>query len=155
MAVFHRRSAENPSGDRSSMTYTRRDAIVIGAGAVAAASLATPAAALTMEEGVAAFTKGVAPTEGGVTITAPELAENAAAVGIEGNAPGAEAMMFVAPANPTPILLVASFGPAAGSQRLMTRVRLAETQEVMILARMPDGTVAKVSQKIEVTAGGC
>ncbi len=40
---------------------------------------------------------------------------------------------------------------AGGGQRLTARVRLAETQEVMVLAR----TVAKASQKTGGAAGGC
>ena len=54
------------------MSYTRRDTLLIGLGASAAAML--PIGALADVAGdIAAFTGGAAVGEGGITLTAPEM----------------------------------------------------------------------------------
>lgn len=137
------------------MTITRRDALVLGAGGMAALALTPAAFALTSDEAIAAFTGGAAVGEGGVEITAPEIAENGNVVPIEVNAPGAVQILVVAPANPGPEVCHVSFGPMAGSQRLSTRVRLAKTQDVMAVAKMADGSFMQASRTVKVTVGGC
>ncbi|HPD93185.1 MAG TPA: hypothetical protein PLG62_12040, partial [Pararhodobacter sp.] len=55
---------------------TRRDTLAIGLGASAVAMLPMAALADAVEDAVAAYTGGAAMEDGGVTITAPEIAEN-------------------------------------------------------------------------------
>jgi sulfur-oxidizing protein SoxY len=137
------------------MTLSRRDALQVGLGGLAAAVLSHPVLAATVDELAAAFTGGAATTDGGVTITAPEIAENGNTVPISVSAPGATAIMLLATGNPEPALCTYNFGTAAGSQTAVTRIRLAKTQEVIALARMADGSIARASQEIKVTIGGC
>jgi sulfur-oxidizing protein SoxY len=137
------------------MKISRRDALWAGLGGMAAATLANPLFAATVDELTATFTGGAAPASDGITLTAPEIAENGNTVPIEVNAPGAVAIMLLAAGNPTPAVATFTFGPAAGSQRAATRIRLATTQDVIALAKMADGSIKQTQATIKVTIGGC
>jgi len=137
------------------MKLTRRDAMALGLGATAASFLPFRAMAATAEEVIAAFTGGATPGEGGITFTAPEIAENGNTVPVAVDAPGAAAIMIVATGNPTPRVVTFNFGPLAGAQNAATRIRLAGTQDVLALARMADGSIIQASKTVKVTIGGC
>lgn len=137
------------------MTITRRDALVLGAGGIAALALTPAAFAVTSEEAIAEFTGGAAIGEGGVTINAPEIAENGNVVPVEVTAPGAVEILVLAPANPGPEVCRASFGPLAANQRISTRIRLAKTQDVVAVAKMADGSFVQGVRAVKVTVGGC
>lgn len=136
------------------MTYTRRETLVLGAGGIAMLAV-SPALASTAEEAIAAFTGGASVADGAVEINAPEIAENGNVVPIEVNAPGAEEILVLATGNPSPPVCRVKFGPLAGSQRLSTRIRLARTQDVLAMARMPDGSFIQATRAVKVTIGGC
>ena len=136
------------------MSYTRRDTLLIGLGASAAAML--PIGALADVAGdIAAFTGGAAVGEGGITLTAPEIAENGNTVPVEVSAPGAVSILVLAEGNPTPAVATFNFGPLAGAQMASTRIRLAKTQKVTAIAKMADGSFVQVSSDVKVTIGGC
>ncbi len=137
------------------MQFTRRSAIVMGAGAFAALSLPKLAFATTGDEAIAAFTGGAEMADAGVTLTAPEIAENGNTVPIEVDAPGATEIMVLALGNPTPAVATFKFGPLAASQHASTRIRLAGTQDVMAIAKLADGSFAKATSTVKVTIGGC
>lgn len=137
------------------MKLNRREALAIGLGGIAATMLPVPAMASTVEELMAEFAGGADIGEGGITLTAPEIAENGNTVPVSVSAPGAEAIMLLATGNPTPPVATFRFGPAAGSQSASTRIRLAKTQDVIALAKMPDGPVVKTQATVKVTIGGC
>lgn len=138
------------------MTHTRREALLVGLGALAAAAmLPRIALAATTEERIAEFTGGGAVGEGGITLTAPEIAENGNTVPISVDAPGATAILILATDNPSPEVGTFNFGPLAASQKVATRIRLAKTQDVTAIARMADGSFVQASQEVKVTIGGC
>lgn len=137
------------------MKLSRRQAMLVGFGGIASATLANPAFASTIEELTSAFADGKVPGTGGITLTAPEIAENGNTVPVMVEAPGAVAIMLLAAGNPEPAICTFGFGPAAGRQMAATRIRLARTQDIIALARMPDGSIVQTSQEIKVTIGGC
>ncbi len=137
------------------MNFTRRETMVIGAAAAAAATLPMPALASKTEDLIAEFTGGAEVGEGGVMLDAPEIAENGNTVPIEVSAEGAEAIMVLAAGNPEPPVATFRFGPLAGAHRAKTRIRLAGTQDVVAVARMADGSFTKTSKTVKVTIGGC
>ena len=137
------------------MELTRRETLVIGAGAALAAVLPAGAFASTGEELIAAFTGGADVAEGGITLTAPEIAENGNTVPIEVDAPGAAEVMILALGNPTPPVATIKFGPLAASRAASTRIRLAKTQDVTAIAKMEDGSFAEATSTVKVTIGGC
>jgi sulfur-oxidizing protein SoxY len=142
--------------EQTDMKLSRRDTLALGLGALGA-SIFLPKISLaaTTEEAIAAFTGGADLGEGGLTLTAPEIAENGNTVPIEVNAPGAEAIMVLAAGNPNPDVATFNFGPLAGEQMAATRIRLAGTQDVVAIAKMSDGSFVKASQEVKVTIGGC
>ncbi len=128
--------------------------MIAGAGALATAVLPLPALARGEDE-IQAFTGGAEMAETGLTLTAPEIAENGNTVPIEVDAPGASEIMVLALGNPLPPVATFKFGPLAASRSASTRIRLAETQEIVAVAKMEDGTFAKASRLVKVTIGGC
>lgn len=136
------------------MNLTRRESILLAMGASAAVMVPFRAMA-AVEENIAAFTGGAAVGEGGITLTAPEIAENGNTVPVDVDAPGAVAIMVLAAGNPNPAVATFNFGPLAGSQAASTRIRLAGTQNVIAIAKMPDGSFVQASKEVKVTIGGC
>jgi sulfur-oxidizing protein SoxY len=134
--------------------FTRRATMALGLGATALGVLPYRANA-AVEDLIAEFADGAEVGEGGVTLNAPEIAENGNTVPIEVEAPGAAAIMVLAAGNPTPPVATFNFGPLAGAQMASTRIRLAQTQDVIALAKMPDGSVSMTQANVKVTIGGC
>lgn len=137
------------------MKISRRATLALGGSAALAAMLPLPALADANDDAIAAFTGGAEMAETGLTLTAPEIAENGNTVPIEVEAPGAVAVMVIATGNPNPGVCTFNFGPLAGSQHAVTRMRLARTQDVIAVAKMADGSFAKTSATVKVTIGGC
>jgi sulfur-oxidizing protein SoxY len=136
------------------MKLTRRHTLLMAFGSAVAAMLPFRAYA-NVEEDIAAFTGGADVGSEGITLIAPEIAENGNTVPIEVNAPGAEAIVVFATGNPTPAVATFNFGPMAAEQSAATRIRLAGTQDIVAIARMPDGSFVQASQEVKVTIGGC
>jgi sulfur-oxidizing protein SoxY len=136
------------------MELTRRDTLALGMGAVVLTMLPLHATAAA-DDAIAAFTGGADVAEGGVTLTAPEIAENGNTVPIGVEAEGAVAIMVLAMGNPTPGVATFNFGEMAGAHSASTRIRLAGTQDVVAVAQMADGSFAKATANVKVTIGGC
>lgn len=134
--------------------FTRRDTMALGLGA-ATITLLPISVHAAADDAIAAYTGGATVTEGGVMITAPEIAENGNTVPISVEAQGAEEIAIYADGNPTPGVAVFKFGPAAGSHRASTRIRLGGTQDVVAVAKMPDGSFQQAAVEVKVTIGGC
>jgi sulfur-oxidizing protein SoxY len=138
------------------MDLTRRKALALGCGTLAAASLAgLPAFASLTDEAITALTGGADVAEGGIDLIAPEIAENGNTVPVEVSAPGAVEIALFASGNPTPAVATFKFGPLAGSRSGSTRIRLAKTQDVVAIAKMEDGSYRRTSATVKVTIGGC
>jgi sulfur-oxidizing protein SoxY len=114
-----------------------------------------PAFASKTDDAIAAFTGGADVTEGGIDLTAPEIAENGNTVPVAVSAPGALSIMLLATGNPTPSVATFNFGPLAGARRGSTRIRLSKTQDVVAIAKMEDGTFYRAGATVKVTIGGC
>ncbi|MDX1742892.1 MAG: thiosulfate oxidation carrier protein SoxY [Ruegeria sp.] len=136
------------------MELSRRETLALGLGAAFLTIMPLRANAAA-EDAIAAFTGGADVADGGVTLTAPEIAENGNTVPIEVSAPGAASILILAAGNPEPGVATFNFGPLAASQAASTRIRLAGTQDVIAVAKMADGSFAKASATVKVTIGGC
>jgi sulfur-oxidizing protein SoxY len=136
------------------MELSRRETLALGLGAAVLTMMPYRANAAA-DDAIAAFTGGADMAEGGVTLTAPEIAENGNTVPIEVSAPGAVSVLLVAAGNPEPGVATFNFGPLAAVQDASTRIRLAGTQDVIAVAKMADGSFAKASATVKVTIGGC
>ncbi|MCI5098350.1 MAG: thiosulfate oxidation carrier protein SoxY [Rhodobacteraceae bacterium] len=136
------------------MEFSRRDTLAMGLGAAVVTVLPFRVSAAA-DDKIAEFTGGAEMSDGGITLTAPEIAENGNTVPISVEAPGATAILVLAMGNPTPGVATFNFGPMAGSQSASTRIRLAGTQDVVAVAKLADGSFAKASSTVKVTIGGC
>jgi sulfur-oxidizing protein SoxY len=146
------------SGDREMpLTFNRRRAFAIGAGALAAfaggARRPSFAAQNDADDLIKKFTGGKTATEGRIRLDLPEIAEN-----------GNTVPMTVSVESPmteqshvSDVLIVADFhfSPASGAAEANVRIRLAETQNVIAVAKMNDGSFFKISKPVKVTIGGC
>lgn len=137
------------------MQLTRRDTLVMGAGAAVATFMPMQAFADASEEAIMDFAGAADITDEGIELTAPEIAENGNTVPISVSAPGAVSILILATGNPLPRVVEFSFGPLAGAQSAATRCRLAGTQDVVALAKMADGSVRRATSIVKVTIGGC
>jgi sulfur-oxidizing protein SoxY len=143
---------------------TRRDTLIgLAAATGTLAVLPVPAMASTDLAGtIAAITKGAAVNSGRVKLTMPELAENGSTVStvIDIQSPMTAAdhvksVTVMAEKNPQTILVRFHLGPRAGRARVATNVRLAETQTVVALAEMSDGTFWRGNAEVIVTLAAC
>lgn len=138
------------------MELTRRNFIALGSGTFALASMAAlPAFASLTDDAIAELTGGADIGEGGVTLTAPEIAENGNTVPIGVDAPGAVEITLYADGNPVPNVATFKFGPLSASRSASTRIRLARTQNVVAVAKMEDGSFQMAKAEVKVTIGGC
>jgi sulfur-oxidizing protein SoxY len=142
----------------------RRNLFALGGGALMAPMWggASLAAKNDSQELVNKFTGGKAATEGRVRLDLPEIAENGNTVPmtIEVDSPMTDAsyvrdVLVVSEGNPRGGIATFHFSPASGAAEVNTRIRLAETQNVIVIARMNDGSLFKASKQVKVTIGGC
>ena len=136
------------------MELTRRTALSLGVAGVAVAGLPLPARS-TVVDLVSQFTGGATPEEGDIAITAPEIAENGNAVPVALEADGARRIALFAPLNPDIYVAEWEFGPASARPMAATRIRLAETQEILAVAELADGRFIQSAFEVRVTIGGC
>jgi sulfur-oxidizing protein SoxY len=99
---------------------------------------------------------------GRVTLRAPAIAENGnavpLAVSVESPMTAADHVRRIhvlADRNPAPEIAVFELTPAMGRAQADTRVRLGETQEVIAVAEMSDGSLFAARAEVKVTIGGC
>lgn len=138
------------------MNISRRRAIALGAAGLSVTLMPIHVfAAADVQELITRFTGGAAIVDGPLTITAPQIAENGNAVGVIVECPGAKSIRVLAPSNPNPEVATVHFGPLAGREMLSTRIRMAETMDVIALAEMQDGSYAQAAAMVRVTIGGC
>ena len=99
---------------------------------------------------------------GKVRIRMPEIAENGntvpMTVTVESpmtDADHVKAVHLVSDNNPRPEVASFYFTPANGKAEVSTRIRLAQTMNVLAYAEMSDGSVWSARAEAKVTIGGC
>ena len=108
------------------------------------------------------LTGGASTTDDGVFLDLPEIAENGNAVKVafEIDSPMTsdnfvKTVHVMADGNPTPDVASFNFSPANGVCMATTRMRLAKTQNIIVLAEMSDGSFRQAQAQVKVTIGGC
>jgi sulfur-oxidizing protein SoxY len=147
---------------------TRRDALAM-AGALAAgcavpAITMRPAAATPadMQSAIARIIGEAKLNVGKVRLDIPPLVENGntvpCAISVESPMTPTDhvkAIHVVSERNPQPNVISAFLGPRAGRANVSARIRLADTQTVIALAQMSDGSFWSTSVNVIVTVGAC
>lgn len=102
------------------------------------------------------------PGAGKVTLDAPEIAENGANVPITiaVESPMTEqsyvkTILLVADGNPNPGVARFELSPANGKAVVECRIRLAQTERVIAIAQLNDGSLWGATRPVRVTIGGC
>ena len=145
---------------------SRRAALALGAGGAAlsvvgwgSSAFATPEAAAAE---IAKFTGGKQPTNGKVAIELPEIAENGNTVplSVSVDAPMTaddyvSEVLVLAEHNPRPGVARFHFSPMSGKAQAATRIRLAATQNIIVLAKTSKGQLFTGQKLVKVTIGGC
>ena len=106
--------------------------------------------------------KGSAIEEGGILVELPQIAENGNSVPLHvkvdhGMAPAdfVAAIHVIAERNPRPLVASFHLQPQSGRAEVSTRVRLAGTQKVTVLAAMSDGKFRITQTEVLVTSAAC
>jgi sulfur-oxidizing protein SoxY len=144
---------------------TRRRFLVGVGGVVLLAALPGGRAAATpetMRAAIKAVAGNASVNKGRVKIELPPLVENGNAVplGITVESPMTDANHVKAihvftEKNPQPNVVSFQLGPRAGTANIATRMRLADTQIVLAIAEMSDGTFWSDEVEVVVTLAAC
>jgi len=146
---------------------SRRDFLIAAAGTAGGISLAvtsgrahaTPA---EMQDAVRKVTGGAPVRSGRVKLDVPPLIDNGNAVPLSVAVESpmtpsdhVKSIYVVTERNPLPNVVSVHLGPRAGRARFATRVRLADTQTVLAIAEMSDGSFWSDSVHVVVTLSAC
>lgn len=145
---------------------SRRAALALGAGSAALtiAGWDTSAFATAKEaaDEIAKFTGGKEATKGKITIELPEIAENGNTVplSVTVDAPmtandHVSDILVVGEGNPRPRVVAFQFSPMSGKAEASTRIRLATTQNIIVVAKTSTGQFFTAQKLVKVTIGGC
>ena len=107
-------------------------------------------------------TGGVAAEKGGIEIELPAIAENGNSVPMRIRVPSpmtaadhVQAISIFAERNPRPAVATFHLGPQSGRAEIVTRVRLAGTQKVTVLASFSGNRFRMVQTDVLVTSAAC
>ena len=138
---------------------TRRVFLLAAGAAAAGIAQATPQA---MEEAIRKLTGGATVGRGRVRLDVPPLIDNGNSVTLSVSvespmttADHVRAIHVFAPGNPLPNVISAYLGPRAGRARFATRVRVANTQTLVALAQLSDGSFWEDRVDVLVTLAAC
>lgn len=99
---------------------------------------------------------------GKIKLDVPEIAENGLVVpvNVEVESPMTDSdyvksVHVFAEGNPLPGVVTYRFTPACGKASASTRMRLAETQNIVCIAEMSNGKLHMAKANVKVTIGGC
>jgi sulfur-oxidizing protein SoxY len=142
------------------MNGRRRRLVIAGAAALAPGfARATPAA---VDEALRRITGGAAVAKGRVKLEVPPLIENGNSVVLTASvespmteAEHVKAIHVFSPHNPLPQMISAYFGPRSGRARFTTRVRVADSQTLLAVAQLSDGSFWSDSVDVVVTLAAC
>jgi len=105
-------------------------------------------------------TRTVSP--GKVKLELPKLAENGAVVPVtvSVDSPMTEHdhvrhIHLFAEKNPQPRVLDVELGPVNGRARVSSRIRIADSQQILAVAELSDGSLWSAAVHVEVTVAGC
>jgi sulfur-oxidizing protein SoxY len=143
-----------------------RRAVLRSGGALAACmAFAIRPAKATPDEMKAAINKVIGDNKiqtGKVTLDVPALVENgntvAVSVSVESPMTAAshvKAIHLFNEKNPQPNVASFHFGPRAGRAEIATRIRLADTQTLIAIAELSDGSFWQDSAEVIVTLAAC
>jgi sulfur-oxidizing protein SoxY len=143
----------------------RREFLAAGTGLAAALGMAPVKAGATPEQAQEAINKTVGAARvrrGRIKLELPPLVENGNVVPVTVSVDSpmsatdrVRAIHLFAQKNPQPYVVVFRFGPRAGRATVSTRIRLADSQTVVAICEMSDGSFWMDSADAVVTMAAC
>ena len=137
-------------------------ALVLGCAAPSVAVRPASATPAEMQAAVASVVGEARVSAGKVKLDIPPLVENGntvpCAVMVDSPMTAADhvkAIHIFAERNPQPYVFSARLGPRAGRASVSTRIRLRDTQNVLAIAELSDGTFWSDRANVIVTIGAC
>ena len=145
---------------------SRRATLALGAGGAALTVFgwagSAKADAKAAADQIAKLTGGKTATPGKISIELPEIAENGNTVplSVAVDAPMTadnyvSDVMVVSEGNPNPGVVTFHFSPMSGKAAASTRIRLATTQNIVVVAKTSKGEFFTGNKLVKVTIGGC
>jgi sulfur-oxidizing protein SoxY len=144
---------------------TRRDMLIAGGLAAGAAALPAAARANTpgqMEAAIRSIVGQATVRKGKVDLELPPLVENGNTVSMSVTVDSpmtkenhVKAIHVFNEKNPQPNVITVRLGPRAGKAQVSTRIRLADTQKVIAIAELSDGSFWSDTQEVIVTLAAC
>jgi sulfur-oxidizing protein SoxY len=144
---------------------TRRGVLLAASGAALGAALPAPARANTpgqMEAAIRSVAGQAKIQKGRVMLDLPPLVENGNTVSMSVTVDSpmtrenhVKAIHVFNEKNPQPNVITVRLGPRAGKAQVSTRIRLADTQKVIAIAEMSDGSFWSDTQEVIVTLAAC
>jgi sulfur-oxidizing protein SoxY len=143
---------------------SRREVLALGAGGAVLALAGGPAYATAQEavDAIAKFTGGKPTTPGKIVIDLPEIAENGNTVpfSVVVESPmtaddHVSDILVIAAENPRPRIVEFHLTPMCARADVSTRIRLAATQDVTVVAKTSKGQFISAKKAVKVTVGGC
>ena len=112
--------------------------------------------AKTLEEALKALGAAKPVESKDVIVTAPDIAENGAVVPVAASSAlaGVKRIVFLVDKNPSPLAAVFELTDAVDAN-VATRVKMAQTANVIAVALMADNRVLFAQKEVKVTLGGC
>lgn len=114
------------------------------------------------EEAFKALLAGATPVEGKIAVDLPEIAENGNFVPITMQVDSpmtaedhVKAIHLLSTGNPVARVATFHLSPINAVARVQTRMRLAKTQDVIVVAELSNATLAIATVLVKVTIGGC
>lgn len=114
------------------------------------------------ETDLKAILKGATPVEGKIAIDLPEIAENGNFVPITIHVDSlmtaddyVKTVHILSTSNPVAKVATFHLSPINAVARVQSRMRLAKTQDVVVVAEMSTGAIALSQALVKVTIGGC
>ena len=115
-----------------------------------------------LDEALKKVLKDAKPTENGITLEVPEIAENGNTVPftLAVDSPMTpesyvKAMHVFASGNPQVGVATYTFTPESGKAAVSSRMRLAKTQDIVAVAELGDDKFLLIRRNVKVTIGGC
>ena len=147
------------------LNLTRRGVLLAASGIAAGAALPAPARANTpgqMEAAIRSVAGQAKIQKGKVVLDLPPLVENGNTVSMSVSVDSpmtkenhVRAIHVFNEKNPQPNVITVRLGPRAGKAQVSTRIRLADTQKVIAVAEMSDGSFWSDTQEVIVTLAAC
>ncbi|MCA0317140.1 MAG: hypothetical protein LCH88_03630 [Proteobacteria bacterium] len=147
---------------RRAIMLSRRTAIAAAAALLPWRAGAQAASGETFAAAEQAILAGRVPVTAGISLDTPPLSENGNSVDltIKVDSPmtaddHVSSIYVLSEKNPFPRVAAFHIGPRAGRAEVATRIRLSETQSIVVLAETSKGIVHRGTREVIVILGAC